>query len=542
MRSCPLIAARAWGARPSPVPVALASLLASLGALLAFAPASAAQVYFTAFYGEGGTGIERAAFDGTNRETLQFQPTGFADDLALDVPDGKVYWTESAGRMIWRSNLNGTEAQVVLIDSAEPYGIALDLAQAKIYWTDGAGVKRANLDGSGEETLTTEHARGFIALALSARRMYWADEPLGLIRSAAMEVSPVVTNIVEKQPCPFGIAVDEAHEKVYWLGLEMTAKIRCATHASLARANLDGSGVEAIVKHPASGEGGGLVVDPSAGALYWSASESDEIETAHLDGSGERVLFRTGTDVPVGLAVESADPHPLNTAPPVIEGSPVVGAPLFCNPGSWTGIGPVGFFYQWAVAGMGALEGAITSTFVAPSELAGAQLQCTVTATDSVETTTLASPAVTVGPYPAPAMPPSLVAAIALARVSARNPRASVPIFTNLAGVAVLEAIPGRAARGSRSGARSSRSGARSSRSGAHAALAHARVRAPAHVRRHRPASQRTIVARRSVNAGRSSIALSGLVRGTSYTLRLTVESSDGQTATSTATLRVARR
>src|ERR1700757_730598 len=100
------------------------ALIVSLGALLALAPSARAQVYFSAFFEEGGTGIERAAFDGSERQTVQFQPIGFADGVALDVPDGKLYWTDTSAGTIWRSNLNGGEAEVVMIDGGrETLGI-----------------------------------------------------------------------------------------------------------------------------------------------------------------------------------------------------------------------------------------------------------------------------------------------------------------------------------------------------------------------------------------------------------------------------------
>src|SRR5260221_524200 len=148
------------------------TLLALVGWLLVLVPAAGAQVYFTAFFAEGGTGVERAGFDGGNLEAVQFQPIGFADGIALDVPDGRMYWTDTFAGTIWRSNLNGSEAEVVYLDGGrEPLGIALDLAHEKMYWTDNEGVKRAALDGTVPELLTSEPARGFIALDLATQQM-----------------------------------------------------------------------------------------------------------------------------------------------------------------------------------------------------------------------------------------------------------------------------------------------------------------------------------------------------------------------------------
>src|SRR5947209_275790 len=387
MRRSPRIRAPA---RRACTPRALAtasSLAATLILTLALAPAAAAKVYFTALFGEGGSGIERAGFDGSGLEALEFQPTGFADGLALDVAAGKMYWTESAAGVIWRANLNGSEAQMVLIDAGrEPLGIALDLAHEQMYWTDSQGIKRAKLDGTGTELLTKEPARGFIALDLARQQMFWADWPSSTIRSAPMTAAPLVTTIAKGQPCAFGIALDELHGDVYWLELEVREKPRCEKLPSIARAKLDGSALETVVKRSAGVSfEGGLAVDPIAGKLYWTEAEAHDIRAANLDGSGESILLSTGGDFPIGLAVESADPRPVNTAAPMIEGSGAIGSPLSCNAGSWTGIGPISFGYQWALADGTVIEGATTSSFVAPGELAGAAVRCEVTAADAIE-------------------------------------------------------------------------------------------------------------------------------------------------------------
>jgi hypothetical protein len=524
MRLSPLLAARARCTRTL---TALAVIILALtGWLLALAPAASAQVYFTAFFAEGGTGVERAAFDGSDLQALQFQPIGFADGIALDVPDGSMYWTDTSAGTIWRSNLNGSEAQVVLLDGGrEPLGIALDLAHEKMYWTDSEGVKRAALDGSVPELLTKEAARGFIALDLATQQMFWADWPSGNIRVAAMSPSPVVTSIAKSPACPFGIAVDEANAKVYWLGIEVKEKLKCEKSASITRLNLDGTEPRVIVKRPGAAFEGGLVVDPAAGKIYWSEAELHDISSADLEGEHERVLFKTGADIPEGLAIETTDPRPANTAAPAIEGSAVVGSPLVCNPGAWTGTGPVSFTYQWVIPGAGALEGATTNVFVPYGELAGASLQCVVSATDDIETTVASSAAQSVGAYPsAPpaAVPAQLIAGIALASMTAHRTTARVPVFASATAVATLTATPRRAvqrASARRRAQRRSRSRPRSSKRSAGA-----------------------IKVTRRIPMGRSAITLSRLARGRTYALTLTVESADGQVVVSKATLRVPRR
>ena len=100
-----------------------------------------------------------------------------------------------------------------------------------------------------------------------------------------------------------------------------------------------------------------------------------------------------------------------------------------------------------------------------------------------------------------------------------------MPLFTSLAGTARLEATPTPAVHKSRARTHTARARVRS------------RAQRPATSTRSRAA----IIVRRKVRAGRSAIVLSHLRPGTVYLLRLNIESTDGQTAASSAALRVAR-
>jgi DNA-binding beta-propeller fold protein YncE len=482
---------------------------------LAFAAGTAqAKVYFSVLFAQGGNGIERAAFDGSALELLQFQPVGFADGVAVDVRDGKIFWTDTIASVIWRANLNGTEAQIVVADlGAEPLGIALDLAHGQMYWTDAEGIKRARLDGSGQELLTKEHARGFIALDVAASRMYWADWPTGAIKTGAMSREPTLKTLISNQQSPFGVAIDPAAGKIYWLQLNLHRSK--AERETIRRANLDGTGVQTLTERPGAGFEGGLAIDPGAGKLYWSEAEAHDVAVANLDGSNVRTLFSTGLDSPVGLAIETSDPRPVNTRAPRIEGSAVVGNAVSCNPGAWAGTGPITLAYQWSTAGGPPSEWASSPTYVPAAGQAGQLLTCSVSATDDIATSSATSAAVTVAPAASPVHPRApLIAGIAITRLTSRGTRAHVPVFTSLAGWTTLRAIPTRwpgGALGRRRGVR----------------------------RSHRPPTRTTS---EMLAAGRATITLHKLDPGSTYRLALVIHSADGQTAKDAATLRVRAR
>ena len=135
--------------------------------------------------------IERSNLDGTDRETLITFPINSdgtedrPDGLALDVADGKMYWTDLGLGTIYSANLDGANIQTLVSGLNTPLAIALDVPDDKMYWTannwgDPTGprlVQSANLNGSDVETLITSGIQGpgGIALDLAAGQMYIVD-------------------------------------------------------------------------------------------------------------------------------------------------------------------------------------------------------------------------------------------------------------------------------------------------------------------------------------------------------------------------------
>jgi hypothetical protein len=78
-----------------------------------------------------------------------------------------IRWSDFNGGKIRRANLDGSGLETLVEGLASPALLALDFAGGLMYWTNaGSGdIRRANLDGSGEQTLITGLSRpGFIAL------------------------------------------------------------------------------------------------------------------------------------------------------------------------------------------------------------------------------------------------------------------------------------------------------------------------------------------------------------------------------------------
>ncbi|MGI9467779.1 MAG: GEVED domain-containing protein, partial [Rubripirellula sp.] len=126
------------------------------------------HVYYTVHPTFGGgpvgfAGIRRMNVDGTN--DIALLNTGGGSWLALDIPGSKIYYAENTlgvnddGRTLYRANLDGTGVETVISDVGGGIGdIELDSDNGRLVWVRGGGsdgniLQSANLDGSGLTTL-----------------------------------------------------------------------------------------------------------------------------------------------------------------------------------------------------------------------------------------------------------------------------------------------------------------------------------------------------------------------------------------------------
>jgi hypothetical protein len=143
------------------------------------------HIYFrTAYNGDCGLCryIWRVNFDGTN--LIKIIPANGGDALALDLTEQKMYFSDVPGNYtVKRANLDGSGLETVLTIPA-PYrfcrSLVLDVARKKMYLSlydegnsyKGRAIARANMDGSGFEILsqisgnTASEVNGGIALFL----------------------------------------------------------------------------------------------------------------------------------------------------------------------------------------------------------------------------------------------------------------------------------------------------------------------------------------------------------------------------------------
>lgn len=233
---------------------------------------TAGKMYWT----DAGTSrISRSNLDGTGAEDLicnsgctnnnanLLDPLG----IALDLTHGKMYWIDNGTDRVARANLDGGGYEDLICRTGcainnslilTPIFIALDVANGKMYWTEDFShrIVRANLDGTGYEDLICQSGCTHndasivdpigIELDLPAGKMYWTDNTSQRIVRANLDGSSY-ENLLCNSGCannnssllgPLGFALDLANGKMIWTD---------PSSVRIPQANLDGTGYADLI-------------------------------------------------------------------------------------------------------------------------------------------------------------------------------------------------------------------------------------------------------------------------------------------------------
>src|SRR5262245_2370737 len=186
--------------------------------------------------------------DGTDRKVIA---TGgrLPDGVAIDVEAEHLYWTNMGvpsrnDGSIERVDLDGRNRKTIIPEGATftPKQLQLDKKNRRLYWSDREGMRvmRANLDGSGIETLvqtgSTEADRldatkWCVGIALDHERghIYWTQKgpdnaEKGRILRAGIEIPRGETAatrsdievVYDGLPEPIDLEIDHAKRILYW--------------------------------------------------------------------------------------------------------------------------------------------------------------------------------------------------------------------------------------------------------------------------------------------------------------------------------------
>uniref|UniRef100_UPI00227AF889 Calx-beta domain-containing protein n=1 Tax=Algoriphagus sp. PAP.12 TaxID=2996678 RepID=UPI00227AF889 len=127
------------------------------------------KIYWSQFYLDK---IRRANLDGTNVEdvlTTSNNPSG----VFVDNFNGKLYWGKYNSDVFSRSNLDGSNIEDVISGLNQPWAVHVDALNSKMYFTDRSQLRRADLNGSNIESLSTTGTPQGLDLDLEAGKVYY---------------------------------------------------------------------------------------------------------------------------------------------------------------------------------------------------------------------------------------------------------------------------------------------------------------------------------------------------------------------------------
>jgi hypothetical protein len=204
---------------------------------------------------------------------------------------GKLYWAAGGGKRVQRANLDGTGLETVITSSSSLWAVAVDFEHGKLYWSAYAGpsIWRANLDGTGAQAVYTGSSWRPHGLALTgAGLIYWCDTARGWLNRGPID-GGTYENLMWGRNSPEGIALDLVNGQMYW-----------SESSYLYRANLDGTVVVRVAGalYPQQ-----VALDVAHQKLYCAESGGHTIKVVNCDGTGDRYLI-TGLGTPLGIALD----------------------------------------------------------------------------------------------------------------------------------------------------------------------------------------------------------------------------------------------
>ncbi len=195
--------------------------------------------------------IERANLDGTGM-MIAVQGAAGPGNMAVDGADGKMFWFNTSGLGTNQSNLNssnldGTGKQVLLTFLGTPHQLAVDSAVGYLFWADSGngdpnsvGIYRSNLDG----TDVTQIIKGYpsqvnipygVAVDSASGQIYWTDYGDGIRRANLDGTGETV--LVQNASSPYEMTLDIANGKMYWFNMSGIGN----NLTNLNSSNLDGT-------------------------------------------------------------------------------------------------------------------------------------------------------------------------------------------------------------------------------------------------------------------------------------------------------------
>jgi hypothetical protein len=253
-------------------------------------------------------GIMRSNLDGSNVENIVSEASfgNTADQLFLDLADGKIYWTSAFNREISSKDLIGGGSPQTVVGNAgfSVSSFAGSVTTGKLYWHNrsSGNIESVDFDGMNREVLFNPGG-GLDTLDIDEvnQVLYYSFQNgpfAGPIFYLPLDISEEPTVFGEDNSVSGSIAFDAANNQIYYTD---------AVRGGIKRASLsDGSMLELLVFAGVSGADA-MAVDEKTGQLFILDRSNSTIFTSDAHGSNPRVLL-TVQDAPISLFGIAVDP------------------------------------------------------------------------------------------------------------------------------------------------------------------------------------------------------------------------------------------
>ena len=258
--------------------------------------------------------------DGSGKKVLA-SDAPLPDGIVVDVEAGHIYWTNMVvpsknNGYIERADLDGANRKTIVPPGATftPKQLHLEKESGKLYWSDREGMRvmRANLDGSGVETLVQtgegdadrrDLNKWCVGIAVDPDRghIYWTHKGpdnagLGRLCRAGIDIpkgqsATTRTDIevlYDGLPEPIDIELDHENRLIYWTDRGDPPRGNTVNRAPMDAGRKGRPAPEILFTHLM--EGIGIALDLKGGRMFMT-DLGGSVYSARLDGSRPTVLL-----------------------------------------------------------------------------------------------------------------------------------------------------------------------------------------------------------------------------------------------------------
>jgi len=258
--------------------------------------------------------------DGSGKKVLA-SDVPLPDGIVVDVEAGHIYWTNMVvpsknNGYIERADLDGANRKTIVPPGVTftPKQLHLEKASGKLYWSDREGMRvmRANLDGSGVETLVQtgegdadrrDLTKWCVGIAVDPDRghIYWTHKGpdnagLGRLCRAGIDIpkgqsATTRTDIevlYDGLPEPIDIELDRENRLMYWTDRGDPPRGNTVNRAPMDAGRKGRPAPEILFTHLM--EGIGIALDLKGGRMFMT-DLGGSVYSARLDGSRPTVLL-----------------------------------------------------------------------------------------------------------------------------------------------------------------------------------------------------------------------------------------------------------